>query len=132
MSKFTTITSETAPAAIGTYSQAVQHNGLIYLSGQIPLDPDSMELVSTDFGVQIEQVFNNLLSVCQAAGGDLSHVLKLTIYLTDLSNFSTVNEVMAKFFQQPYPARAAVQVAALPKSAQVEIDGIMLQASPTD
>lgn len=127
MTRFTRITSNAAPAAIGTYSQAVQYNGLIFLSGQIPLNPDSMELVSDDFTDQIEQVFTNLLSVCQAAEGDLSHVLKLTIYLTDLSNFNIVNEVMAKFFRPPYPARAAVQVAALPKSAQVEIDGIMAQ-----
>jgi reactive intermediate/imine deaminase len=125
MTTFSPITSDAAPAAIGTYSQAVQHNGLIFLSGQIPLKPDSMELVSDNFADQIEQVFTNLLSVCQAAGGDLSHVLKLTIYLTDLSNFSIVNDVMAKYFQLPYPARAAVQVAALPRSAQVEIDGIM-------
>ena len=127
MTTFSTITSNTAPAAIGTYSQAVQHSGLIFLSGQIPLDPDSMELVSDKFSDQIEQVFTNLLSVCQAAGGDFSHVLKLTIYMTDLSNFGIVNEVMAKHFQLPYPARAAVQVAALPRSAQVEIDGIMAQ-----
>ncbi|MDK1024046.1 MAG: Rid family detoxifying hydrolase [Gammaproteobacteria bacterium] len=127
MTRFTRITSNAAPAAIGTYSQAVQYNGLIFLSGQIPLNPDSMELVSDDFTDQIEQVFTNLLSVCQAAEGDLSHVLKLTIYLTDLSNFNIVNEVMAKFFRPPYPARAAVQVAALPRSAQVEIDGIMAQ-----
>lgn len=127
MTTFTTITSNAAPAAIGTYSQAVQHNGLIFLSGQIPLNPGSMELVSDNFTDQIEQVFANLLSVCQAAGGDFSHVLKLTIYLTDLSNFSIVNDVMAKYFQLPYPARAAVQVAALPRSAQVEIDGIMAQ-----
>ena len=127
MATFTSISSSAAPAAIGTYSQAVQHNGLIFLSGQIPLDPDSMELVSDNFTDQIEQVFINLLAICQAAGGDFSHILKLTIYLTDLSNFSIVNDVMAKYFQHPYPARAAVQVAALPRTAQVEIDGIMAQ-----
>lgn len=127
MTRFTSITSEAAPSAIGTYSQAVKFNGLIFLSGQIPLDPDSMELVSDDFSDQMEQVFTNLLAVCQAVNGNLSHVLKLTIYLTDLSNFSIVNDVMAKFFQPPYPARAAVQVAALPRSAQVEVDGIMAQ-----
>jgi reactive intermediate/imine deaminase len=127
MTTFTSISSSAAPAAIGTYSQAVQHSGLIFLSGQIPLDPDSMELVSDNFTDQIEQVFTNLLAICQAAGGDFSHVLKLTIYLTDLSNFSIVNDVMAKYFQHPYPARAAVQVAALPRTAQVEIEGIMAQ-----
>jgi reactive intermediate/imine deaminase len=127
MTTFTSISSGAAPAAIGTYSQAVQHSGLIFLSGQIPLDPDSMELVSDNFSDQIEQVFTNLQAVCQAAGGDFSNILKLTIYLTDLSNFSMVNYVMAKHFQHPYPARAAVQVAALPKSAQIEVEGIMAQ-----
>jgi reactive intermediate/imine deaminase len=125
MTTFTTISSDSAPAAIGTYSQAVKHGDLIFLSGQIPLDPDSMDLVSDNFTAQIEQVFSNLSAVCQASGGNLSHVLKLTIYLTDLANFSIVNDVMAEHFQQPYPARAAVQVSALPRSAQVEIDGIM-------
>lgn len=127
MVNFTAISSENAPAAIGTYSQAVNHNGVVYLSGQIPLDPDSMELVSDDFTAQIEQVFTNLLAVCNAAGGDFSDILKLTIYLTDLANFSIVNEVMSKYFQAPYPARAAVEVSALPRSAKVEIEGIMLE-----
>ena len=127
MTTFTSISSNTAPAAIGTYSQAVRHGGLIFLSGQIPLDPESMEIVSEDFADQLQQVFSNLLSVCEAAGGDFSHVLKLTVYLTDLSNFGIVNDVMAKYFQEPYPARAAVQVSALPRSAQVEIEGIMAQ-----
>jgi reactive intermediate/imine deaminase len=128
MTTFTTISSQNAPAAIGTYSQAVNYGGVVYLSGQIPLVPETMELVSDDFSEQINQVFSNLLAVCQAAGGDFNSILKLTIYLTDLANFSIVNEVMAKYFTAPYPARAAVQVSALPRSAQVEIDGIM--ASP--
>ncbi len=127
MTIFAGLTSDSAPAAIGTYSQAVQHNGLIFLSGQIPLNPDTMELAAEDFEGQVVQVITNLSMVCQAAGGDLNHILKLTVYLTDLSNFGQVNDVMARFFQPPYPARAAVQVAALPRSAMIEIDGIMAQ-----
>ncbi len=119
------IATEKAPQAIGTYSQAVEINGTVYLSGQIPLDPQSMQLVD---GVreQIEQVFRNLESVTKAAGGSLDDVVKLTIYMTDLNNFATVNEIMAQFMTEPYPARAAIGVASLPKGAEVEIEGIMV------
>ena len=113
-----------APAAIGTYSQAVKVNGTVYLSGQIPLDPETMTLVEGDISVQIRRVFDNLSAVCQASGGDLSNIVKLNIFLTDLGNFATVNQIMAEYFQQPYPARAAIGVSALPKGAQVEMDGI--------
>lgn len=123
----TPIHTESAPAAIGTYSQAVatSANKTIYLSGQIPLEATTMALVSDDFTAQVEQVFTNLRAVAQAAGGDLSDIVKLTIYLVDLATFQTVNEVMSRYFEQPYPARAAVQVSALPKQAAIEIDGIM-------
>ncbi len=119
------IATDKAPQAIGTYSQAVEVNGTVYLSGQIPLDPESMQLVE---GIhdQIDQVFRNLQAVAQAAGGSLADFVKLTIYLTDLNSFSTVNEVMAKYIAEPYPARAAIGVAALPKGAEVEIEGIMV------
>lgn len=121
----TTISTHKAPQAIGTYSQAVNVNGTVFLSGQIPLDPQSMELVEGT-REQIDRVFRNLHAVTAAAGGDLSQVAKLTIYLTDLANFPLVNEVMAEYFAEPYPARAAVGVAALPKGASVEIEGIMV------
>jgi len=119
------IDTDKAPKAIGTYSQAVKLGHTVFLSGQIPLDPETMELVPGDFAAQTRQVFENLRAVCQAAGGDLGAIVKLNIYLVDLSNFATVNEVMATCFQQPYPARAVVGVAALPKDAQVEMDAIM-------
>lgn len=121
-----TIYSEQAPEAIGTYSQAVKVNNTVYLSGQIPLDPASMTLVEGGFAAQAEQVFANLQAVCQAADGDLKHIVKLNIYLTDLSNFPVVNEVMARHFDQPYPARAAIGISELPKGALIEADGIMV------
>lgn len=121
----TTINTPKAPDAIGTYSQAVNVNGTVYLSGQIALDPETMELVEGT-REQIDRVFQNLHAVAAAAGGDLSQVVKLTVYLTDLGNFPLVNEVMAEYFREPYPARAAVEVAALPKGTAVEIEGIMV------
>ena len=119
------ISTEKAPQAIGTYSQAVKTGSTVYLSGQIPLVPETMEMVEGDIKLQIHRVFQNLLAVANAAGGDLSDIVKLNVFLTDLSNFPHVNEVMAEYFQQPYPARAAVGVAALPKDAEVEMDAIM-------
>lgn len=123
------ISTDKAPQAIGTYSQAVKiqagAGATVYLSGQIPLVPETMEMVEGDIKQQIHQVFNNLKAVANAAGGDLSDVVKLNIFLTDLSNFPQVNEVMAEYFQQPYPARAAVGVAALPKDADVEMDAVL-------
>jgi reactive intermediate/imine deaminase len=124
MSK-TVIHSNNAPAAIGTYSQAIKAGNTVYLSGQIPLDPQRMELVE-GFEAQTVQVFENLKAVCEAAGGSLQDIVKLNIFLTDLANFATVNEVMSRYFQQPYPARAAIGISALPKGAQVEMDGIMV------
>ncbi len=119
------IQTNRAPQAIGTYSQAVRTGETIYLSGQIPLDPESMEMVDGDMERQIVRVFNNLSAVAEAAGGSLADIVKLNIFLTDLSHFPLVNEVMARYFEQPYPARAAVGVAALPKDAGVEMDGVM-------
>ena len=119
------ISTDQAPAAIGPYSQAVAANGMIYISGQIPLDPGSMEMVSGDFQVQAKQVFKNLDAIAQAANGSLANAVKLTIYLTDLANFAIVNEVMEKYIPAPFPARAAVQVSALPKGALVEVDAIL-------
>ena len=119
------IATEKAPAAIGTYSQAVKVNNTVYLSGQIPLIPETMEMVDGDIEAQIHQVFKNLTAVCEAAGGKLQDIAKLNIFLTDLSNFATVNQVMAQYFEQPYPARAAIGVAQLPKDAGVEMDGIL-------
>lgn len=119
------ISTPLAPQAIGTYSQAIKVDQTVYLSGQIPLDPQTMTVVEGDTGEQIRRVFNNLRAVAQAAGGDLSDIVKLNVYLTDLSHFPIVNEIMAEFFQQPYPARAAVGVAALPKGVAVEMDGIL-------
>ncbi|MCR9261697.1 MAG: RidA family protein [Pseudomonadaceae bacterium] len=123
----TPVQTDTAPAAIGTYSQAVVSSAAqtVYISGQIPLDPITMEIVSDDFKPQAEQVFRNLAAICTAANGSLSNCVKLTIYLTDLGNFAEVNEVMASFFESPYPARAAVEVSALPKGVSIEIDAIM-------
>lgn len=120
------IHTDMAPQAIGTYSQAVKVDNTVYLSGQIPLIPGKMELVSGDIAAQIRRVFDNLKAVALAAGGDLKHVVKLNVFLTDLSNFPTVNEIMAEYFSQPYPARAAIGVAALPKGAAVEMDAVMV------
>jgi reactive intermediate/imine deaminase len=121
----TPIATPHAPQAIGTYSQAIRAGNTVYLSGQIPLDPATGELLTGDIEAQVRRVFDNLLAVAQAAGGDLSHVVKLTVYLTDLAHFALVNRVMAEYFSQPYPARAAVGVAALPRGAAVEMDGIL-------
>lgn len=118
--------SEAAPAAIGTYSQAVRVGQTVYLSGQIPLNPLTMELVDGDIEAQIRQVFDNLAAVADAAGGGLSDVVKLTVYLTDLGNFQRVNEIMSLYFEEPYPARAVVGVVALPKAAAVEMDAILV------
>lgn len=120
------ISTPKAPAAIGTYSQAVKAGNTVYLSGQIPLVPETMEIVTGDFATRVHQCFKNLKAVCEAAGGSLNEVVKVNISLTDLSNFATVNEVMAQYFEQPYPARAAVGVAQLPKDAGVEIEAIMV------
>jgi len=120
------ISTENAPQAIGTYSQAVKTGNTVYLSGQIPLVPETMELVEGDIRAQINQVFQNLSAVCEAAGGSLADIAKLNVFLTDLSNFPIVNEIMAEYFSEPYPARAAVGVASLPKVAQVEMDAIMV------
>ncbi len=119
------IHSDNAPAAIGTYSQAVQSGQLVFLSGQIPLRPDDMTVVDGDFAARARQVFTNLAAVAEAAGGDLNDIVKLTIFLTDLNEFATVNAVMEEFFEQPFPARAAVGVAALPKGVDVEADAIL-------
>lgn len=120
------IHTDNAPEAIGTYSQAVKVNGTVYLSGQIPLKPDTMELVDGDFAAQAEQVFKNLAAVCDEAGGSLADIVKLNIYLTDLANFPTVNDVMARYLEEPYPARAAIGISQLPKGALVEADGVMV------
>jgi reactive intermediate/imine deaminase len=119
------IHSDQAPRAIGPYSQAVRVGDTVYLSGQIPLDPESMTLVEGDIAAQTRRVFENLQAVCRAAGSDLSGIAKLTIFLTDLSHFATVNEIMAEYFTEPYPARAAIGVAALPKDAEVEMEAIL-------
>ena len=120
------IHTDNAPAAIGTYSQAVKVGDTVYISGQIPLVPATMEVVEGDMAMLIRQVFENLQAITQAAGGDLADIVKLNIFLTDLSHFALVNEVMADYFQQPYPARAAVGVASLPKDVPVEMDAIMV------
>ncbi len=120
------IQTDQAPQAIGTYSQAVKVGNTVYLSGQIPLVPETMELVAGDMEAQIRRVFDNLAAVAAAASGSLADLVKLNIYLTDLSHFPLVNQVMATYFQAPYPARAAVGVAALPKGAAVEMDGILV------
>lgn len=119
------IQTDKAPQAIGTYSQAVKVNNTVYLSGQIPLIPETMEMVEGDIAINIRRVFDNLKAVAQAAGGDLKDIAKLNIFLTDLSHFPTVNEVMTEYFSEPYPARAAIGVASLPKDAPVEMDGVM-------
>ena len=121
----TPIHSDAAPAAIGTYSQAIRSNGLVFLSGQIPLDPQTMELVDGDFAARTRRVFDNLKAVAEAAGGDLNGIVKLTVYLTDLGNFAIVNEVMTEYFDEPFPARAALGVASLPKGADVEAEAIL-------
>jgi reactive intermediate/imine deaminase len=120
------ITTDTAPPAIGTYSQAVRVGRSVYLSGQIPLDPATQQLVAGDVVAEIHQVFRNLGSVARAAGGDFEHFVKVNVYLTSLEDFPRLNEVMAEYFTQPYPARAAVGVAALPRGAKVEIDAVMV------
>ena len=120
------ISTDKAPQAIGTYSQAVKIDKTVYLSGQIPLVPETMELVEGNMRTQITQVFNNLTAVAEASGGSLADVVKLNIYLTDLGHFPLVNEVMSEFFSQPYPARAAVGVSELPKASQVEMDAILV------
>ena len=120
----TPVSTDSAPAAIGTYSQAVRVGEMVYFSGQIPLDPKTMELVGKDPAMQIDRVFRNLAAVAEAAGGSLHDVVRLSVYLTDLGHFATVNEIMAKYFAEPYPARAAIGVAALPRGALVEMDAI--------
>jgi len=119
------ISTDKAPQAIGTYSQAVKVGSTVYLSGQIPLIPETMEMVDADMEAQIVRVFDNLTAVAQAAGGDLNDIAKLNIFLIDLSHFPLVNEIMARYFSQPYPARAAIGVASLPKVAGVEMDAVM-------
>ncbi|MFT6028714.1 MAG: reactive intermediate/imine deaminase [Oleiphilaceae bacterium] len=126
MSNRSIVLTEQAPEAIGTYSQAVKVADTVYLSGQIPLVPATMEMIEGGIEDQVEQVFKNLSAVCEAAGGSLQDIVKLNIFLVDLSHFAKVNEIMAKYFTQPYPARAAVGVASLPRSAQVEMDGILI------
>ncbi|MDH4166485.1 MAG: RidA family protein [Gammaproteobacteria bacterium] len=122
----TPVATQLAPQAIGTYSQAIRAGSTVYLSGQIPLDPSTGELVTGDVEAQVRRVFENLRAVARAAGGDLSSAVKLNVYLTDMGNFQTVNRVMAEYFEAPYPARAAVGVAALPRGATVEVDGILV------
>jgi reactive intermediate/imine deaminase len=119
------ITTDKAPQAIGTYSQAVRVGNTVYVSGQIPLVPETMEMVEGDFEQQARRVFENLRAVARAAGGDLKDVVKLNVFMTDLANFPIVNQVMASYFAEPYPARAAIGVAALPKGAVVEMDAVM-------
>lgn len=119
------ISTDKAPQAIGTYSQAVKVGKTVYLSGQIPLVPETMEMIAGDMEAQITRVFDNLSAVAQAAGGEMNDIAKLNIFLTDLSHFPLVNEVMARYFCEPYPARAAIGVASLPKDAGVEMDGVM-------
>lgn len=120
------VRSDEAPQAIGSYSQAIRSGNLVFLSGQIPLDPQTMAIVDGDFAARARQVFRNLGAVAEAAGGSLDHVVKLTVYLTDLDNFAAVNSVMAEFFDEPYPARAALGVSALPKAADIEAEAILV------
>ncbi len=126
MSNKAVIHTDKAPAAIGTYSQAVKAGNTVYLSGQIPLIPETMELVEGGFEAQADQVFKNISAVVEASGGELADIVKLNIYLTDLSNFPIINEVMSRYFQQPYPARAAVGISELPKGSLVEIEGVVV------
>lgn len=125
------INTDKAPQAIGTYSQAVKIRNTVYLSGQIPLDPATMEMQQADFKTEARRVFDNIIAVCEAAGGTIQDMVKLNIYLIDLGNFAQVNEVMAEYFEQPYPARAALGVSQLPKGANIEIDGVMEVPSTT-
>ncbi|HUF73824.1 MAG TPA: RidA family protein [Gammaproteobacteria bacterium] len=124
--KRTPVETSEAPAAIGPYSQAVRAGSTVYLSGQIPLDPETQDIVDGDFAAQATRVFDNLEAVARAGGGALANVVKLTVYLTDLGRFAEVNEIMVRYFDEPYPARAAIGVAALPRQAQIEIDAIMV------
>ena len=119
------ISTDKAPQAIGTYSQAVKVGKTVYLSGQIPLVPETMEMVEGSFEDNVRRVFDNLTAVCEAAGGTLQDIAKLNIFLTDLDNFAKVNTIMAEYFEQPYPARAAIGIASLPKDAEVEMDGVL-------
>ena len=119
------IATDLAPQAIGTYSQAVRAGDTVYVSGQVPLEPETMALVSDQFDAQARQVFKNLSAICEAAGGSLAQCVKLTVYLTDLGEFAGLNEVMQDFIAEPYPARAAIEVSALPKDSKIEIDAIM-------
>lgn len=123
----TVIHTDEAPAAIGPYSQAVAVDDTVYVSGQIPLDPASMELVGGGFEARLRRVLDNVAAVARAAGGSLDDVVKLNVFLTDLSNFQTVNEVMSEYFDEPYPARAAIGVAALPRGAEVEMDAVLVR-----
>jgi reactive intermediate/imine deaminase len=120
------IHTELAPGAIGTYSQAIKCGNTVYLSGQIPLDPTTMQLCSEEIRLQIDQVLRNLSAVCEAAGGSLAKIVKLSVYLTDLNHFPLVNDAMSHYFTEPYPARVAIGVASLPRGSQVEMDGIMV------
>lgn len=120
-----TIHTDNAPQAIGTYSQAVKHRGMVFISGQIPLVPETMEMVTGGIETQIRRVFENLTAICVAAGGTLDDIVKLTVYLVDMANFPQVNAIMEQYFSAPYPARAAVGVSALPKGAEVEMDAIL-------
>lgn len=126
MAEKTIINTDKAPQAIGTYSQAVKVGDTVYISGQIPLVPETMEVVDGDAEAQIRRVFDNLTAVAEAAGGGMADIAKLNIFLTDLSNFPTVNQVMSEYFAEPYPARAAIEVAGLPKGVGVEMDAIMV------
>ncbi|MCZ6537783.1 MAG: RidA family protein [Gammaproteobacteria bacterium] len=120
------ISTADAPAAIGTYSQAIRSGKTVYLSGQVPLVPETMQMLDGDIEASIHQVFKNLKAVCEAAGGSLDDIVKLNVFLTDLGCFDSVNEIMATYFSEPYPARAAIGVAALPKGADVEMDAILV------
>ncbi|MBB5209324.1 RidA family protein [Chiayiivirga flava] len=122
----TPIHTDTAPAAIGPYSQAVRIDNTVYLSGQIPLDPATMQLVDGDIAAQTRRVFDNLTAVCEASGGSLAQIARIGIFLTDLGDFAAVNAVMAEYFTPPYPARSTVQVSALPRGAQVEVDAVLV------
>ena len=121
-----TIHSDLAPAAIGTYSQAVKCGDTVYLSGQIPLDPKTMQLCSDEIRLQIDKVIENLAAVCEASGGSLANIVKLSVYLTDLNHFPLINDAMSRYFTEPYPARVAIGVAALPRGAQIEMDAILV------
>lgn len=126
MTTKTIISTPSAPQAIGTYSQAVRAGNTVYLSGQIPLVPETMQMVEGDITVQVRQCFQNLAAIAEAVGGSLNDCVKVHVFLTDLANFPIVNQVMAEFFSEPYPARAAIGVASLPRAAQVEVDAIMV------